>query len=82
MAPLRPCLASSTAALVGLGTMAAELALLALLASQLAATPGTLTPAPAAAAALASLTRLTLSGRAARRCLTVRSSTPHGRHST
>lgn len=70
--PRRPRLAPGTAALAGLGTAAADLALLALLASQIAAAASTLAPAPAAAAALASLTRLTLAGRAARRCLAAR----------
>jgi len=67
-----PRLAPGTAALAGLGTAAADLALLTLLASQLAAAHGALAPAPTAAAALASLTRLTLAGRAARRCLAAR----------
>jgi hypothetical protein len=70
--PRRPRLAPSTAALAGLGAAAADLALLTLLASQLAAGPGALAPVPAAAAALASVTRLTLAGRGARRCLTAR----------
>ena len=70
--PDRPRLAPGTAAIAGLGAAAADLALFVLLASQLAAAPSTLSPVPAAAAALASLTRLTLAGRAARRCLTVR----------
>ena len=70
--PGRPRLAPGTAALAGLGAAAADLALFVLLASKLAAAPGTLAPAPAAAAALASLARLSLAGRAARRCLTAR----------
>ena len=70
--PDRPRLAPGTAAIAGLGAAAADLALFVLLASQLAAAPGTLAPVPAAAAALASLTRLSLAGRAARRCLTAR----------
>jgi len=65
-------LAPGTAAIVGLGAAAADLAVFALLASQLVAAPGTLAPAPAAAAALASATRLSLAGRAARRCLAAR----------
>jgi hypothetical protein len=70
--PERPRLAPSTAAVAGLGAAAADVALFVLLASQLAAAPGALAPAPAAAAALASLTRLALAGRAARRCLAAR----------
>ena len=69
--PDRPRLAPGTAAIAGLGAATADLALFVLLASQLAAAPSTLSPVPAAAA-LASLTRLTLAGRAARRCLTAR----------
>ena len=70
--PRRPRIAPGTAALAGLGAAAADLALLTLLASQLAAAPGALAPAPAATAALASLARLTLAGRAVRRCLAAR----------
>jgi len=70
--PHRPRLAPAAAAIAGLGAVAADLALFVLLASQLAAAPGTLAPVPAAAAALASLTRLTLARRAAGRCLAVR----------
>ena len=70
--PDRPRLAPGSAAIAGLGAAAADLTLFVLLASQLAAAPGALAPAPAAAAALASLTRLILAGRAARRCLTAR----------
>lgn len=68
--PGHPRLAPGTAAIAGLG--AADVALFVLLASLLTAGPGTLAPAPAAAAALASLTRLSLAGRAARRCLAAR----------
>jgi hypothetical protein len=70
--PERARLAPGTAAVAGAAAAAADLALLVLLASQLAAAPGALAPAPAAAAALASLTRLSLAGRAARRCLAAR----------
>jgi hypothetical protein len=70
--PDRPRLAPGTAAIAGLGAAAADLALFVLLASQLAAAPGALAPAPATAAALASLARLSLAGRAARRCLAAR----------
>lgn len=70
--PGRPRLAPGTAAITGLGAVAADLAMLALLASQLATAPGTLAPVPAAAAALASAARLSFATRAARRCLVVR----------
>ena len=52
--------------------MAADVTVLALLASQLFNLPGTLAPAPIAGAATASLIRLTLARRAARRCLATR----------
>ena len=68
----RPRLAPGTAAIAGLGAAAADVALFVLLASQLAAAPGALAPAPAAAAALASGARLSLGVQAARRCLTAR----------
>jgi hypothetical protein len=67
--PGRPRLAPATAATAGFGAMAADVTILALLASQLFNSPGTLAPAPIAAAATASLIRLTLARRAARRCL-------------
>jgi hypothetical protein len=70
--PDRPRLAPSTAAVAGVAAAVADLAVFVLLASQLAAAPGALAPAPAAAAALASATRLSLAGRAARRCLAAR----------
>jgi hypothetical protein len=66
--PARPRIAAATAATAGFGAAATDLAIIALLASQLAAAPGTLSPAPITAAAIASLTRLTLARRAARRC--------------
>jgi hypothetical protein len=70
--PDSPRIAAVTAATTGFGITAADLAVFALLASQLASAPGTLDPIPVAAAAAASLTRLTLARRAARRCLAIR----------
>ena len=70
--PIRPRIAAATAATTGFATTAADLAVLALLVSQLARAPGTLDPLPVAAAAAASLTRLTLARRAARNCLAIR----------
>ena len=76
--PRRPRTAAATAAIAGFGAGAADLAIFALLASQLASAPATIAPAPVAAAAAASLTRLTLARRAARRCLTTRAALPAG----
>lgn len=70
--PSSPRLAAATAATAGFGSAAADLAILALLASQLTSAPGTLSPLPVAAATAASLTRLTLARQAARRCLAIR----------
>jgi hypothetical protein len=70
--PAGPRIAAATAATAGFGAAAADLAIVALLGSQLVAAPGTLAPAPVTAAAIASLTRLTLARRAARRCLAAR----------
>jgi hypothetical protein len=67
--PASPRIAAATAAAAGFGAVAADLAILAVLVSQLTSTPGTLAPLPVAAATAASLTRLTLARRAARRCL-------------
>lgn len=72
--PGRPRLAPTTAAICGLGAMAADVALLAVLASKLISEPGALAPVPVTAAALASLTRLTLARHAASRCLAARAS--------
>jgi hypothetical protein len=66
--PASPRIAAAT----GFAATAADLAILALLASQLARAPGTLDPLPVTAAAAASLTRLTLARRAARKCLAIR----------
>ena len=70
--PASPRIAAVSAATAGFTAVAADLAILALLASQLASAPGTLDPIPVAAATTASLTRLTLARRAARSCLAVR----------
>jgi small-conductance mechanosensitive channel len=70
--PISPRTAAATAASTSFGATAADLAILALLASQLTRAPGTLDPLPVAAAAAASLTRLTLARRAARKCLAIR----------
>ena len=65
-------LAPAAAAIAGFGAMTVDLIIFVLLASQLAAAPGRLTPAPVAVAAAASLLRLTLARRAGRRCLAAR----------
>jgi hypothetical protein len=70
--PACPGIAAATAATAGFGIAIADLALLAVLASQLASAPGTVAPLPVAAATAASLTRLTLARRAARSCLATR----------
>ena len=70
--PVDPRIAAATAAAACFGAAAADLAIFALLASQLASTPGSLAPLPVAAAAAASLTRLSLARRAARTCLATR----------
>jgi hypothetical protein len=67
--PGHPRAAAATAATGAYSAAAADLAIFALLASQLASAPGHFDPAPVTAAAIASLTRLTLAPRAARRCL-------------
>jgi hypothetical protein len=70
--PCRPRIAAATAATAGFGAAAADLAIFALLTSQLISAPDTLAPLPVAAATAASLTRLTLARRAARKCLAIR----------
>ena len=70
--PPRPRLAPTVAAAAGFGAVTADLILLALVAAQLATSPGSLAPVPVAAAAAASVARLILARRAARQCLTVR----------
>lgn len=72
--PARPRHAPTAAAVAGLGAMGADGLGLALLAGQLAAAPGKLSPVLAAAAAVASLARLMLAARASRRCLALRAS--------
>jgi hypothetical protein len=72
--PVRPRRAPTAAAVAGFGAVGADGLGLALLAGQMAMAPGRLSPVLAAAAATASLARLTLAGRAARRCLAIRAS--------
>lgn len=67
-----PRIAVIAAAIAGFGAAAADLAILAVLGSQLASAPGTLAPLPVAAAAAASLTRLAFARRAASNCLAIR----------
>lgn len=70
--PAHPRAATTTAATGAYSAAVADLAIFALLASQLLSTPGHFDPAPVTVAAIASLTRLTLAQRAARRCLAAR----------
>lgn len=70
--PASPRMATATAATTGFGAAAADLAIIALLASQLVSAPGTLARLPVAAATAASLTRLALARNAARKCLAIR----------
>lgn len=70
--PDRPRSAAASAAIGGYGTAAADIAIFALLAHQLAVAPAVLAPFPVTAAAIASLARLTLARRAAQRCLAAR----------
>lgn len=70
--PASPRTAAATAATAGFSAAAADLAVFALLASQLTTAPGTLAPLPVTVAAAASLTRLTLARRAASKCLAIR----------
>lgn len=70
--PASPRIAAAAAASAGFTAVAADLAILALLASQLTSAPGTLDPIPVAVATAASLARLTLVRRAAARCLATR----------
>jgi hypothetical protein len=71
--PHRPRLAPTTAAIAGFGAATVDMAILALLASQLATAPAKLAAAPIALAATASTTRLILARHAGRRCLASRS---------
>jgi hypothetical protein len=68
--PACPAASAAIAAVAASGTAAIDIALLALLATQAVSTPGRLAALPVAVAATASLTRLTLTTRAARNCLT------------
>ena len=68
----RAALPLAAAAVAGLAAVLADLTLLAILGDQALATPGPLVWAPVIVAVGASLTRITLAGRAARRCLVTR----------
>ena len=70
--PASPRTAAATAATAGFGVTAADIAILTLLASQLASAPGTQAPLPVAAATAASLIRLILARGAAIKCLAIR----------
>jgi hypothetical protein len=72
----RSALPPTAAAVAGLAAVLADLTLLAILGSQTLATSGSLVWAPIIVAAGASLTRITLAGRAARRCLATRATLP------
>jgi len=65
-----PAASAAIAAVAAGGTAAIDIALLALLATQAVSTPGRLAALPVAVATAASLTRITLTTRAARNCLT------------
>ncbi len=69
---VRPGRAPAAAAIAGFGAIAADGLGLAMLAGQLATSPGRLMPVLSALAAAASLGRLTIAGRAARHCLAFR----------
>jgi hypothetical protein len=68
----RAALPPTAAAVAGLAAVLADLTLLAILGGQAFASPGSLVWTPVIVAAGASLTRITLAGRAARRCLATR----------
>jgi hypothetical protein len=72
--PARPRRAPTAAAVAGFGAVGADALGLALLAAEIAAAPGKLSPVLAAAAAAASVARLLLARRAAYRCLALRAS--------
>jgi len=72
--PARPRRPPTAAAVAGFGAVGADALGLALLAAELAAAPGRLSPVLAAVAAVASVTRLLFAMRAARRCLALRAS--------
>jgi len=71
--PTGPRLAATAAAAAALAGMTVDLALLGMLSAQALIASSQLASVPAILAAFASLTRLALAGRAARRCLTSRS---------
>jgi hypothetical protein len=71
-APRPSPLPLAAAAVAGLAAVLADLTLLAILGDQALATPGSLVWAPVIVAVGASLSRITLAGRAARRCLATR----------
>jgi HAAS len=68
----RGVLPLTAAALAGLAAVVADLTLLGIITGHALTSPGPLMWAPVILAAVASLTRLTLAGRAARRCLVTR----------
>jgi hypothetical protein len=68
----RPALPPTAAALAGLAAVVADLTLVGIITSQALTSPGSYVWAPVVLAASASLTRVTLAGRAARRCLATR----------
>jgi hypothetical protein len=76
MAPPPPPPRPTTAAIAGFGAATIDLALLALLASQLATAPAKLAAAPIALAAAASTTRIILARHAGQRCLASRAALP------
>jgi hypothetical protein len=68
---VRPHVAPAAGALSGYAAVTVDVAIFALVASQLASAPGGLAPVPVAAAAAASVARLVLAWRAAVRCRAV-----------
>jgi hypothetical protein len=68
----RPAMPSTAAAVAGVAAVLADLTLLAIIGGQTLASPGLQAWAPVIVATGASLTRVTLAGRAARRCLATR----------
>lgn len=72
--PAVPRRAPLAAAIAGFGAVGADGLGLVLLAAELAAVPGKVSPLPAAAATAGSVARLLIASRAARRCLAMRAS--------
>jgi hypothetical protein len=68
----RTILPPTAAAVAALAVVVADLTLLGIIAGHALTSPGSSMWAPVILAASASLTRVTLAGRAARRCLTIR----------